>query len=564
MSAHTCTTFTYGEYELKPAPLFNASTTLLKTPDGSGYGVIYNIDFNGTILLTGVEERESGIKGVFTEIEAFQKAFNREGRLLLVRHSGAGDTDYTAIFSGYPRIDSYSINQRGGDNFVFAADYDFSLNLTTWRGGFGDDYVDPFNNNTGTEREFPQYPPYIESMNESWDIEMDQDRVPSVWRHVDEFGNESGAEVQPFYATVNHTVDVQARLIFTGWDSSNDETVHTDPWDDAKSWVSGYLYSNDGLATRAYDQKKYGFVTGLLQLNKVYNLSGQGYKNMIRNHYRSVSSNITEGTIQVKETYLIAPQPSSGDLQSNDAREDWTATMNFSNGLYTFNVNGEIKGLETNNYANLEKPGFQWSIADSRFARAEEYWNLVEPRLRTRAMVAREKINSGEGACAFNVPKIPSTPTQQTVGFNPAAGTISYDYSYELFPKTLDCGDDFCILSQQIRVDDTNANDVFASHVILGRRQGPILQDLGTVTAKQRSVSVEIRVPPPTSIATTGYMYQTFPTGCVNDLVAQLTGNLSPAPDQVFVTQNTESLGITDGTYTKQVAVIYTQCAPPA
>jgi len=78
-----CVVFNYGNYRLQPAPLFSDATTILRTPDGSGYGIIHNLSINGTILLTGLEVA-SGIAGVVQEIDTFKKAFNRDGRLLNV------------------------------------------------------------------------------------------------------------------------------------------------------------------------------------------------------------------------------------------------------------------------------------------------------------------------------------------------------------------------------------------------------------------------------------------------------------------------------------------------
>ena len=108
-----------------------------------------------------------------------------------------------------------------------------------------------------------------------------------------------------------------------------------------------------------------------------------------------------------------------------------------------------------------------------------------------------------------------------------------------------------------MRVEDTDVTDVFASHVIIGRSQGPLLQDIGTVTAKSRAISVELVVPPPTSLES-GYIYENFPQDCVTSLISTLTGSITPTPDQIFITQNTESLGITDGNYARQLVSIHT------
>ena len=92
------------------------------------------------------------------------------------------------------------------------------------------------------------------------------------------------------------------------------------------------------------------------------------------------------------------------------------------------------------------------------------------------------------------------------------------------------------------------------------RRLGPVLQDIGTVTAKSRSISIEIVTPPATSLDTTSQMYEKVPTGCVEELIGVLTGGLSPTPDQVFITQDQTSFGPSDGTYSRTFAVTYSTC----
>jgi len=72
--SNECVTFTYGDYLFRPAPLFSINSEPLKTPDGTGYGVIHNVTFNGTLLSTGAVETESGIAGVIQEIESLKEA----------------------------------------------------------------------------------------------------------------------------------------------------------------------------------------------------------------------------------------------------------------------------------------------------------------------------------------------------------------------------------------------------------------------------------------------------------------------------------------------------------
>ena len=71
--------FKYGDYDFRPRPLISISSEPLKTPDGSGYGVIHTLTLEGDILLTETDQRESGIGGVFREIETLKRALSKDG-----------------------------------------------------------------------------------------------------------------------------------------------------------------------------------------------------------------------------------------------------------------------------------------------------------------------------------------------------------------------------------------------------------------------------------------------------------------------------------------------------
>ena len=343
----------------------------------------------------------------------------------------------------------------------------------------------------------------------------------------------------------------------------------SDPFLDAKAWATGFLYNPDSTK-RIDDIKRYAALSGLLNLEKVYLLSGESFQNMIKNHVRSVSTDRTAGTISATETFLIATVPTTGALQSNAARDDFEVSSSFANGVWTFGIAGEVKGFDSNKYTPTQ---LLWGVGDSdRWRSAKSLFeNFSSSQLRTRVQIGAEvaaNADNSTGACRVEIPQIPINPTQKTIGMNPRAGTISYDYQWEVFPQFLSTtGEgDYCIISQQISVEDTLATDVYASHVVLGRAAGPLLQDIGTVTAKQRLVSIEIVVPPPTSlndnsqIGGVNYAYKPFPTGSVQALLGTLTGNIANDADQIFVTQNTENIGFSNGNYTRQYGIIYTTC----
>jgi len=48
--------YKYGTYDFSPGPTISIKTEAQKTPDGSGFGRMYNIELQGALILTGSDE----------------------------------------------------------------------------------------------------------------------------------------------------------------------------------------------------------------------------------------------------------------------------------------------------------------------------------------------------------------------------------------------------------------------------------------------------------------------------------------------------------------------------
>ena len=118
-----------------------------------------------------------------------------------------------------------------------------------------------------------------------------------------------------------------------------------------------------------------------------------------------------------------------------------------------------------------------------------------------------------------------------------------------------------CVISENVSIDDQLLTDVFASQTVIGRGAGPILQDIGTTTARVRTVSIELVCLPPTNYRDYGNLYATVPTGAIESFITGLTGNLPGNPDAVFVSSNSQNWNFTTGRYTKQLGVTYNNCS---
>jgi len=518
--------FKYGDYDFRPRPLISISSEPLKTPDGSGYGVIHTLTLEGDILLTETDQRESGIGGVFREIERLKSALSKDGCGLYI---DCDDTDakYQAngvpnfVISGNPRVVNYSFNPES-DNYTSRAGYTITFEMDTLQSGTG---ADAFNCNS--------YPPYIESVEENWDVEIVDEQVPYTW----DIGT-GIRETFPYRAAVTHQVNVTARLHYTGCG------LHNTPWEDARDYANRFLGFNGDFFT----------LSGILGLPG----SGNDFSSYVsRNHMRQVSTDKTNGNISITETFLVLP--SGGNIIASNAYEDFNVDMQQNEGVISVSVNGTIQGLHSTTWPQSSPTGNAsgeviWG-SGGKYDSALAYWNTISGRLYDRASKSFNDVYSSDPC--FSRP-LNTRIRQRTVASNPLAGTISYGYTYDTIPSGCISGD--CIISENITIDDQLLTDVFASQTVIGRAAGPILQDIGTTSSRTRTVSIELLTIPPTSCGSYAEIYAPVNTGAVNSFISGVTGDLAGF-SQIFVSQNQQSWNFTAGRYTKTLAVTYNNCS---
>lgn len=500
-------TFKYGDYNFRPRPLLSINSRPLKTPDGTGYGVIHDISLEGSLITTGTEI-DSGILGVFDKVEIMKDALDHDGKLLVI------SCDDEPIISGYPTVEGYSID-KSSDNYTREAKYKIDFNIPTTILGSGND---AFNSSV--------YPPFVESCNESWDVELRDDRMPFDWTLTDGTVEKFG-----YIAAVTHTVDVKARIAYTG------DRVSNVPWEDAKKYATGKL----------------GFDNDFVSLTGVLGLPGGGYftDSDVFNNYRQVSTNKTDGNIRVTETFLVCP--SGPNSLPNNAIETFDISHSQDGGTVNVSINGEIQGLVDVVYTGGGSSN-GLHVKTSKYAAATGYFDTVKGRMFDRAKTAY----TGIAEECFNRPLNPQVKSR-TVGLNPIEGTVSYSYNYDT--RTSGCITGSCILSQNITIDDTLQTDVFASQTVLGRAAGPILQDIGTTTARVRTVNIELVTLPPTGCGSMTYIYKPVPTGAVQEFINVVSGDLLTNYSQVFVSSNSQNWNFTQGRYNKSVAFTYNNCS---
>ena len=263
---------------------------------------------------------------------------------------------------------------------------------------------------------------------------------------------------------------------------------------------------------------KLGFSNIMSGVSGILNSSG-----VVCNNFRTVSVNKTDGTCNASETFVINP--------SGRYREDFEISTNTSleDAYTTIDINGTIQG-----YANISYPDPNVPVEGStpKFQNAMTAWDSISGITYSRAN-SFYKINPKHLAFLASNSLNPTT-LSTAFGYNITEGTITYAYSYN--DRPINCVAD--ALTETININETEPNDIFASLTVLGRKSGPLLQDIGTSGARTRDISIDAFLP----IRTGCNVAVDFasPTEYAN-LVNEYEANLVSSYGSVYINSHTTS-----------------------
>ena len=228
------------------------------------------------------------------------------------------------------------------------------------------------------------------------------------------------------------------------------------------------------------------------------------------NYRRTQSVDTKGGSFTVNETWML--MPSSAIVTET---MEFTTQEDPSTGVVTISVNGSIEGLSDNaddvgvgdvgnedkkttrkepvdevfNYLGVSADEDEdiLAVRNSKYQNALSHYNQVVTSL---YITAQNIVNDIKGYTQLTVNPI---PTSKTATQQPGNGIITYSASF-----TTDNGNfgNFIpyVRKEEFSVSDTYPGQVYAEHVVLGRKLGPVLQDIGTQTHWLREVSISCNV----------------------------------------------------------------------
>lgn len=104
-----------------------------------------------------------------------------------------------------------------------------------------------------------------------------------------------------------------------------------------------------------------------------------------------------------------------------------------------------------------------------------------------------ERMNGIPSALNANIPQLNPIPISMTESHRTNVGEIDYSFEFNNRPLNLIQGS----VSETLNINDTFPSQQIAEVFVLGRKLGPVLQNLGTVTSSTRDVTFEVVLPRP-------------------------------------------------------------------
>ncbi len=301
---------------------------------------------------------------------------------------------------------------------------------------------------------------------------------------------------------------------------TTDVVYDGEAWQQAKGYILNKI-SNTAIGTRSGAYQTEDGVSGTW-LTGFIGVDGISLPNSFRGYdYKRIQSiDKTAGSFSVTETWLLVDSTVSGleglaaGLDASDPFNDTTEnpvveTMEVSqstskdDGLITVEINGNIEGLARKEDWELAtlKPQYnstqtaQTTMNKYKYEQAVRRMRYLSPYL---YQIAHQAVAAGGTSPAAQLAASPvftntslnPIPVSKSIVRNPTQGTISYNLTFDNRPSSCIPG----ALTETITVEDSHPHHIFSETPVIGRRRGPVFQDINTQSAWRRSLTIEVQV----------------------------------------------------------------------
>ena len=524
LSYQTTGTFNFLGSGGYPVPAISISQEYQRDGAGRQIGITVGINIEGKIFSGS---GNSGINQLLVLESGLRKAFTYDGGNLSV---GCGST--ITIFSGI-KISRYSANKTE-DNWTTTIDYSIDLQSEIRESGTGIFYVS--------------------STQDDWNIEtIDEFSYAtssvnmSLLGYNNSFSLDRGGDY-PFFR-VSRTVGAVGKYVAEpGIPVTGSKTAVKH----AKEWVKWKTSTTP---------KHNEIINGL----NLYNFVRSINESDSEGSYRITDNWIaTKNNIPYSESFTVESALDSSMIRTVTVQGTVKGLEAFNSGqLYTGTiVNGDISSSITDPYSNTRYS----NNSGTKFYNAVSGYSGIKCGLYSRAQLFATtgaicnttfNFNSTFGRNELSLNPIPVSITE---GMNPYEGTVTYNYSFNNRPQNIVPN----ALSESLSVDDNSSIPLVASIFVLGRKLGPILQDLGTTTAATRSVSFEVVFPKPSSLRDITFPSSNYSiiTGIIESFNPErfMVGTTVANGIKAYVTRDTTNWNPSEGRLTKQKEWQWVKC----
>ena len=460
-----------------------------------------NIGAISRITLNGhLVDTTGGLSAIIDAGSSLRSAFNTDG---LYFHISCDDN---VLFETYPKVLTVDIDE-GDYRWVKESPYTIQLEFI----GAPED---------------SSLIPLVSQISDSWQVEFVEDF------NYYEFTSSAGTETPPYQLRLTHDISAVGMANYT-----SSGTLVQQPWE----YAQDYVVSNIG-----YDADE-------VAASGVLNVPVDDWSPY--NHMRVRRKDEEAGSFSVSETWLVIN--TDIDSLNNDVSintfpsiEDFTIEYHGSETSIrqSISINGTVQGLELRDYGD-EQGAF--TIEENKYENAVGYWEAIKDGIRIypRANAVAEDYGFTLNTAYLN----------RSIGYNPARGTVSYSYEYDDRPSNCISG----AVTERFSISDTNPTDVFAQILVLGRPQGPILQDLSTVTPFMREVNIDV-IMSGNDYCSNNFslmMSTNHPGAYVNALLCDVYTDLASSYGQIFKSVDRESWEPKEGHYTRNVVWTAEDCS---
>lgn len=518
------TTMTYGGYSFTPVPLVSIKRNSLQVRNiDAPIGYAFEMTLNGT-LTPLPENNQPAITDLDILMEELRSAFNRDGKLLEIK------CGLQTVMQIYPRIREIEFRE-SNNNWVQTVPYTIVLEYD--KDELNEDYTES------------NIPPYIEEFNEEWQMEWVQENTYFSWDLSTVSDQQSGYDYtandsnNPFEIRVTHNISVKGKQ---SWEGPGATGVAINGATNALSWLNN-VYNDYGYNPTSWGHSLTGWN------NLPYSSGEYG----VFDHFRSHIINETEGSVSLTETWLVVGTNSGLQNDYRKGTEDFniSVTKNIENDLVNVSVEGTIRGFQERYYGDIaDSTDYPLNRAGAKtaYSNASDMWSKIQDRVFPRAQFIYEQ---------DYLRTLNPAALNKVIGHSPTKGTITYSYQFNDRPCSFITGS----LSENFTMTDNYPSDVFASLPVLGRGQGPVLQEISTVTEATREITIEAVMPTPTGCGSiTGMFAQNKPTENVENILCQFETQLTLSNSQVFKNSDSESWNPLTGRYTRSVSWTYQDC----